>query len=112
MKGELKLCPEEEKKFGDYFGASKFLQEQGYDVFGDIVACSDQSNTKKKLKGNDPVTTCLFLSKDLLYLIPFYDLYMLKEINRKRLDMKKLRKDCHASYKDKIRNMRDRLLKK
>jgi len=108
----LKICPEEEKKFGDYFGASKFLQEQGYCVFGDIIACADQSNPKKKLKGNDPVTTCLFLSKELLYLIPFYDLYMLKEINRKRLDMKKLRKDCHGSYKDRIRNMNDRLLKK
>jgi len=75
-------------------------------VFGDIIACSDKSNTKKKKAGNEPVTTCLFLSKDLLYLIPFYDLLMLKEINRKRKDMNKLRKDFNTKYKELIRNFR------
>ena len=52
----------------DIFGAEKFLQVQGYAYYG----CA--YSTAEKEGG----TTCGFIRKEQLHLIPFYDLYHLK----------------------------------
>lgn len=52
----------------DIIGAEKFLQVQGFAYYGSAYS------TAEKRGG----TTCGFIRKDLLCLIPFYDLYHLK----------------------------------
>ena len=52
----------------DVLGAEKFLQVQGFSYYGSAYATAEK-------KGG---TTCGFIRKELLHLIPFYDLYALK----------------------------------
>ena len=75
----------------DVFGAEKFLQVQGYTYYG----CA-YSTTEKK----DGGTVCGFLREDLLYLIPFYDLYRLKTDIEKRYQNRceRLKKVCSDKY--------------
>ena len=49
----------------DILGAEKYLQVQGYSYYGSIYSTCEQ-------KGG---TTCGFIKEEMLYLIPFYDLY-------------------------------------
>jgi hypothetical protein len=80
-----------------HFGASRFLKEQSWTYFGSIIACTSESqpshqnsNSKKKLTNkvaktetkklsDEAVTVCMYLPKEKLYLIPFYDLKMLRD---------------------------------
>lgn len=55
----------------DVFGAEKFLQVQGYSHYGCLYS------TAEKKAGS--TTTCGFIRKEGLQLIPFYDLYALKQ---------------------------------
>jgi hypothetical protein len=79
-----------------------------------VIACNqdtekspDRRKSEKEKKSQkfqeETVTTCLFLSKDLLYLIPFYDLQRIKDLNRADRKIVQLRKKCHREYKDMIR---------
>lgn len=45
----------------------------------------------------------MFLSKDLLYLIPFFDLKRLRELNRQDRKIVALRKTSRKNFKDMIR---------
>ena len=53
----------------DMIGAEKFLQVQGYSYYGSAYAQTD----------NEGGTSRGFIKKELLYLIPFYDMYQLKK---------------------------------
>ena len=68
----------------DLIGVERFLQVQGYTYYGSAYASSEQKNW----------TTCGFIKKELLYLIPFYDLYQLK-------------KDLEEKYKTKCKKYAD-----
>lgn len=68
----------------DIFGAEKFLQVQGYAYYG----CA--YSTQEKAGG----TTCGFIRKEQLYLLPFYDLYNLK-------------KNLEAHYRGRCRKYQD-----
>lgn len=117
----------------EYFGESKFLAQQGYSYFGDIVAHEPQSkipaaNTALKSDTKDRkrsikrgpasvsavesaekvVTTCLFLPQSKLYLIPFYDLQLLRENSKAKKRLQSLRKECQKNYAPKIRNMKNK----
>lgn len=51
----------------DVLGAERYLQVQGFSYYGNIYAQSDSN------------VTCGFIKEELLYLLPYYDLYKLKE---------------------------------
>jgi|TARA_B110000285_G_scaffold235272_1_gene315995 hypothetical protein len=51
----------------DVLGAERYLQVQGYSYYGNVYAQADS-----------PVT-CAFLKEEMLYLLPYYDLYSLKD---------------------------------
>jgi hypothetical protein len=112
---------------GEYFGGTKYLKEQRYSYFGDVIACASGSigYEKKHTKDNkiekrktltkpqnhdsstnscQRVTTCMFLAQELLYLIPFYDLQRLRKLNESDKKVNQLRKTCMKEYRDKIRN--------
>ena len=66
-------------------------------------------STSKDTKVN---STCLFLPSDKLYLIPFYDLALLRGTGGKKKGknvvnkrVAQMRKDCQTKYKDNIRNL-------
>ena len=59
-------------------GVEKFLQVQGYSYYGCAYAQTDK-------KGG---TSCGFIKKELLYLIPFYDLYQMKKDLAERYKVK------------------------
>ena len=63
--------------------------------YGDIVAGQIDKNKKivKKLSSEE-ITTCLFLPKEKLYLIPFYDLIRLKELTQNDKRMINLKAKC------------------
>ena len=51
----------------DVLGAERYLQVQGFSYYGNIYA---------QLESH---VTCGFIKEELLYLLPYYDLYKLKE---------------------------------
>ena len=53
----------------DLIGVEKFLQVQGYTYYGCAYAQTDEEGG----------TSCGFIKKELLHLIPFYDLYQMKK---------------------------------
>lgn len=79
----------------DIFGAEKFLQVQGYSYYGCLYATAE-----KKANGSGG-TTCGFIKKELLHLIPFYDLYALKHELEARYEKRtdKLRRAVNDNYK-------------
>ena len=115
---------------GDFFGDSKFIKSQGFSYFGDIIACkaeqtedNKQKSNKKsvqkslqrrsteKKQENEPTekepdhTTCMFLPAHLLYLIPYYDYYDIRESQRKREEFINMRSLAMKTYRETIRRM-------
>ena len=75
----------------DVLGAEKFLQVQGYSYYGSIYSTAEK-------KGG---TTCGFIDENYLYLLPFYDLYKMKEDLQARYKERcdKLKKISSDTYK-------------
>ena len=93
----------------DIFGAEKFLQVQGYTYYGSLYGpdpeMGDDKN-KKEIKKKKEATTCGFIRKEQLYLIPFYDLYHLKKDleERYRVKCKRLDGVMKGGIRDEIGN--------
>jgi hypothetical protein len=64
---EFKISGRQVPALMDVLGAERYLQVQGYSYYGNVYAQADS-----------PVT-CAFLKEEMLYLLPYYDLYRLKE---------------------------------
>lgn len=63
-------------------------------------ANKDANNSSFTLrKSGGSTTTCLFISQDLLYLIPFYDLQKFKQVRMDSINIHNLRKSCYTRYK-------------
>jgi len=80
----------------DIFGAEKFLQVQGYTYYGSLYGPDPEKGddkNKKEIKKKKEATTCGFIRKEQLYLIPFYDLYHLKKDLEERYRVKCKRLD-------------------
>ena len=98
-----------------HFGLSKFLKEQSYTYFGDIIAYSPEAQSPPKSKKQketkceepkEPATVCLFIPKQKLYLIPFYDLKMLRGEIQSDKDLKALRHFYAKACREDIRKMK------
>ena len=121
---------------GDFFGESKFIKSFGFSYFGDIIACKpdDQGedskqksskknsikqgtrrSTEKKSDGVEQIefvpdyTTCLYMPAELLYLIPFYDFYEIREQLRKKKDLNaQMKQLASEQFREMIRRNRER----
>ena len=111
---------------GDYFGAGRFLHEQRYSYLGDVYACGaageqtakakvDRARTLTQKKSTkNPAeeettlqkTLCLFLSQAQLYLIPYYDLHRLRQLNLTDSKLKNATKKCQKEYHSVLRQMK------
>lgn len=82
----------------DVFGAERFLFVQGFSYFGSIYATAPEKQPGKP-SGNTQ-TTCGFIKGEDLSLLPFYDLYKLKEDLEERYKSKceKLKKNTSEHY--------------
>lgn len=100
-------------------GASKFLNQTGNSYYGDIYTSKPdpKKNTDQKIwmkKGksilieadklgkntNEVQTVCLFIPKEKLYLIPFFDLYALRTESRAEAGMIKAARE---RYKKRVK---------
>ena len=67
--------------------------------------------TEKKQEETEPTekepdfTTCMFLPAHLLYLIPYYDYYDIRETQRKRKEFTDMRGLAMKKYQETIRRM-------
>lgn len=115
---------EKDKRFlnlrvGDYFGETKFIKQQGFSYFGDIVAQGPATKTagspgiKRRNLAQDPktVTVCMHLNQRKLYLLPFYDLLRLRRVNKNRQELFDLRRFFKKYYGRAVHNMKTQLLK-
>jgi len=87
----------------EIFGCENYLQVQGTSYFGTVFASTN--------------CTIGFIKEQNLQLIPFYDLYILKEALEKKYanDLSKLSAMCDKNYKKIIREIKseyDRLFGK
>ena len=77
----------------DIFGENDILRINGYQAYGDILSLNS--------------VECIFLSKEWLNRIPFYELYNIKQFLATRIELKKLNYISSQRYKieiDPIRN--------
>ena len=82
----------------DVLGAERYLQVQGYSYYGNVYAQADAH------------VTCGFLKEEMLYLLPYYDLYSLKddlEAKQKQLngDLQKIKDRAEKQFKKVLREI-------
>jgi hypothetical protein len=113
--------PETLTKF-NVFGASKFLNQTGKSYYGDIYTSKPDlkkemiMSKKASLKKNPTVvlnepeqqilTVCMFLPKEKLHLVPFYDLYALRAQTRAEGS---LMQAARKQYKDQLKDLYHRI---
>ena len=67
----------------------------------------DVPGTKQKaVHQNEVATTCLFLPREKLFLIPFYDFALLRRSKKQKKRLTALRKECQSKYSENIRNLK------
>lgn len=102
------------------------MNEQRFSYLGDVYACSaageqttkvkvDRARTLTQKKSSkkpaeeettQAKTLCLFLSQAQLYLIPYYDLYRLRQLNLTDSKLKTATKKCQKEYHSVLRQMK------
>ena len=84
----------------DVFGLERFLFVQGYSYYGMVYATTNEKTATKP--SSQQTTTCGFIKAEDLSVLPFYDLYRLKEDLEERYKIKcdKLKKNTPIALKE------------